>query len=96
MLCAFEPVKYCIAAPRLSGSHEAQVGLVAAAQPHARLGVALAEHALDARVGDEGVHHGLAVAADAEDVDVAAGLAPAAQAADRDELGRRRRARAGG
>ena len=35
------------------GLDAAQVGLVAAAQPHARLGVALAEHALDARVGDE-------------------------------------------
>ena len=42
------------------GRHEPQVGLVAAAQQHARLGVALAEHALDARVRDEGVHQRLA------------------------------------
>ena len=53
MLWALEPVKYCIAAPRLSARHEPQVGLVAALQPHARLRVAVAEHALDARMRDE-------------------------------------------
>ena len=31
MLCAFEPVKYCSAAPRCSGGDDAQVGLEAAA-----------------------------------------------------------------
>ena len=39
--------------------HQPQVGLIAAAQPDARLRVALAEHALDARVGDEHVHQRL-------------------------------------
>ncbi len=57
MLCGFEPVKYCIAAPRLSDRHEPQVGLVATANQYARLGFATAEHALDERVADERVHH---------------------------------------
>ena len=49
MLWAFDPVKYCIAAPRLSGGDQPQIGLKAAVEQHARLRVAAPEHALDQR-----------------------------------------------
>ena len=48
MLCAFEPVKYCIAAPRLLGGHQPQIGLEPAPEQHARLGSPCAEDALHA------------------------------------------------
>ena len=78
------------------GRHEAQVGLIAAAQADARLGVA-AGRARARRAGGRRRRPSRAARAPpAQDVDVAAGLAPAAQAADRDELGGRRVRRAGG
>ena len=86
MLWAFDPVKYCIAAPRLSARHEPQVGLDAAAEQHARLGVAAAEHPLDEPVPDERGPSAPGPPPIGEHVEVAAGLAAAAQAADRDEV----------
>ena len=80
------------------GSHAAQVGLIAAAQLHARLGVALAEHALDARMGRRTrPSRASVVRRRCERMSMSPHVSqPAAQAADRDELGRRRRAPAGG
>ena len=73
--------------------HEPQVGLEAAPEQHARLRVAVREDALDQLVAREGVHQRRRRAG-GEDVEVAAGLAAAAQAADDVDLGRRARARA--
>ena len=56
MLCAFEPVKYCIAAPRLSAATSRRSAWKPPLEQDARLGVAVAEHALDQRVVDEVVH----------------------------------------
>ena len=81
MLCAFEPVKYCCAAPRLSRGNEPEVGLEPAPEQHARLRFAAGEHALDQAVSDEGVHQRRGRAG-GEDVEVATGLAAPAQAAD--------------
>ena len=81
MLCAFEPVKYCSAAPRDSGGDQPQVGLICLPQQHARLGVAEAEDALHLLVAGEVVEQ-LGRRAGGQDVDVAAGLGAAAQAAD--------------
>ena len=82
MLCAFEPVKYCMRGAAAVGGDEAQVGLEAALEQHARLGVAVAEHALDQAVLDEVVHQ-RRPAPEASDVEIAAGVAAAPQAADR-------------
>ena len=85
MLWAFEPVKYCSAAPRLSRAHQPQIGLEAAAQQHARLRLAVREDPLDRAVAGERVHHRRRRAG-REDVEVAAGLAAAAQAADQRDV----------
>ena len=82
MLCAFEPVKYCSAAPLDAGFHQAEVGLQARAEQHAGLGVAAPEDARDLGQRGEGVHHGRR-RADGEDVEVAAGFDAPAEAADR-------------
>ena len=55
MLCAFDPVKYCSAAPRCSGGHDPQIRLEAAANQDARLGAAIGQHALDEREPREDV-----------------------------------------
>ena len=65
---------------------QAEVGLVAAAQQDAALRLPLAEHAFGKRVPGEGADQRV-VAADGEDVEVAARLGAAAQAAHRHELG---------
>ena len=65
---------------------EPQVGLEAAPEQHARLGFAVGEHPLDELVAGEGLHE-RAGRAGREDVEVAAGLAAAPQAADHRDLG---------
>ena len=88
MLCAFEPVKYCMAAPRLSAGDEAEVGLKPARDQDARLRLALPEHALDEPVVDEAsISDGSAPAARMSMI--AARLAAAPEAADRRRSGRR-------
>ena len=72
--------------------HEPQVRLEAAPEPHARLRLAVREHPLDQLVAGERVHQ-RRWRAGGEDVEVAAGLAAAAEAADH-RCRRRARARA--
>ena len=81
MLWAFDPVKYCSAAPALVAGNQPQVGLESAPQHDARLGVAVREHPLDLPVAGERVHQRRR-GAGGEDVEIAAGLAAAPQAAD--------------
>ena len=47
MLWAFDPVKYCSAAPRLSGGDESQVGLIAVTKRTLDFVSPPPEHALD-------------------------------------------------
>ena len=61
--------------------HEPEIGLDAAPEPHARLGFALTENALDELVHRERRHH-VRVAARREDVDVARRVGAAPDAAD--------------
>jgi hypothetical protein len=84
MLCALEPVK-SVRPRRALGGDQAQIGLKPAAHQHAGFGLALAEHPLDGWILDERRHDRL-IGARHEDVDVAAGLAAAAQAPDRSNL----------
>ncbi len=70
--------------------HQPQVGLESAPQQDARLGLAASEHALDQPVAGEHVHQA-GRRAGGEDVDIAAGFAPAAQAARRWRCPRRGR-----
>ena len=77
-------------APAFRG-HEPQVGLVAAQQADAALGVAMPEHPFDPGQFEERAHQGGRLVrgyrrAYREDVDVSARLASSAQAADRHEL----------
>jgi hypothetical protein len=67
------------------GRDQPQVGLKTAAQPDAGFSVAVAQDTLGVGMADEDVHQ-LRGAADREDVDVAARLGAAAQAADRNQL----------
>ena len=71
------------------GGDEAQVGLEAALDEDARFRLAVAEHALDQTVLDEVVHQRRRRAG-GEQVEVAAGVAAAPQAADRLDRGIRR------
>ena len=81
--------------------HDAQIGLKAAPEQHARLGLAVREHALDELVAREGVHQRRRRAG-GEDVEIAAGLAAAPQAANGRDVGvggvltQRRKERVGG
>jgi hypothetical protein len=65
---------------------EAQIGLKSSAEPHARLGVAVREHALDQPIGGECLHDGCG-GAGGEDVQVTAGFASAPQASDHGDHG---------
>ena len=56
MLWAFEPVKYCSAAPRLSRGTSRRSAWKPPQQQHARLGLAVREDPLDQFVAGEGVH----------------------------------------
>ena len=65
--------------------HKPQIGLVAPVQPDTRLRLPVTQHALDLGMTDEHVHQ-FALAADGEDVEVAAGLDAATKAADRNQV----------
>ena len=80
MLCALEPVKYCSAAPHDSGRHHPQVDL----QPAAWCGSTSSSSPLRDDLGDERqpgerLHERAGVVGRDQDVDVADGLAHAAQ-----------------
>ena len=75
MLCAFEPVKYCSAAPRCSGVTRRRSAWKPPRSSTLALVPPLAEHALDLREARERVGQ-RRVGAAGEDVEVAAGLAP--------------------
>ena len=81
MLWAFEPVKYCIAAPRLSARDDPQVRLKTTEQKHARLRLTPREDPLHQAVVRERLHDPRR-GAGRDDVEVTAGLAAAAEAAD--------------
>ena len=82
MLWAFEPVKYCSAAPRLSRGTSRRSAWKPPQISTLDLVSPCAEHALDQLVAGERVHERRRRAG-GEDVDVAARLAAAPQAADR-------------
>ena len=82
MLCDFEPVKYCNAAPRLSAGTSRRSTWTRAPKEDARFRVAAREHTFDQAVLDEHVHD-RRIRAGRQDVDVAARLAAASEAADR-------------
>ena len=90
MLCAFEPVKYCMRGAAAFGRHESKIRLKPAPDEDARLGLAAPEDAFDERVADEVVHQ-RRLRAGGEQVEIAAGVASAPEAADRRD-GRLRRA----
>ncbi len=81
MLWALEPVKYWQRRAEALARDEPQVCLEPAPQQHARLRVAVREDTLDQLVAGERVHQRRR-GARREDVEVAAGLAAAAEAAD--------------
>ncbi len=82
MLCDFEPVKYCNAAPRLSAGTSRRSTWTPPRRRMLDFVSPRAEHTFDEAVLDEHVHD-RRIRAGRQDVDVAARLAAAPEAADR-------------
>ncbi len=82
MLCAFDPVKYCSAAPRLSVATSRRSAWKPPRIRTLDFDVAVGQHALDLWILDEVVHQ-RGRRARRQQIEIAAGFAAAAQAADR-------------